>query len=282
MKIGAHVSIKGSLELAVDRAITIGCDTFQIFTRNPRGWKAKELDLNVADNFIKKRKNAKIELVFSHMPYLANLASPDPIIFDKSINALKEEFSRCEILSIPYIVTHVGSSKETSKQEGIERIVLAINKTMKKENSNVKLLLENTTSKKESLGSNIEDICEIIAKTDFPDKLGICFDTCHAFASGYDIRQLDVIDELISKIESQLGKNVIKLIHSNDSKFDLGEGRDRHEHIGLGKIGKKGFENLIKCRKLCNIPFICETPDDDTRDGKDNIQYLRNLVKSTL
>jgi len=282
MKFGAHVSIAGSPELAVDRASSIGCDTFQIFTRNPRGWKAKDLDDNKVANFKEKLKASKLEPVFSHMPYLANLASPDPIIWEKSLNMLNEELIRCTKLAIPYIVTHLGSPKGTTKQEGINRVISFINEVMNNVNSDVILLLENTTSKKGNLGSNIEDICEIIARTNYKDKIGICFDTCHAFASGYDIRQLNVIDEIINGIELYLGKNVIKLIHCNDSKFDLGEGRDRHEHIGLGKIGVEGFKNLLKCKKLKNVPFICETPEDDIRNGKDNIQYLRNLAESNL
>ena len=280
MKIGAHVSIKGSLELAVDRAIFLGCDTFQIFTRNPRGWKPKEIDFDIAANFIKKRNNSNLDLVFSHMPYLANLATPDPIILEKSVNALKEELSRCRILSIPYIVTHLGSPKGGSIQEGIDSVVSAINEAMSKANPDVILLLENTTSKTGNFGSNIEDICEIITKTDYQDKLGICFDTCHAFASGYDIRQSDIVEEIVNKIDSYLGNNAIKLIHSNDCKFDLGEGRDRHEHIGLGKIGDEGFLNLINHKKLRNIPYICETPVNEIRNDQENIEYLRSLFTS--
>ena len=280
MKIGAHVSIAGSMELAVDRAISIGCDTFQIFTRNSRGWKAKEIDLDIAANFIKKRNSSNLKLVFSHMPYLANLANPNPIILEKSVNVLKEELSRCKILSIPYIVTHLGSPKGASKQVGINCIVSSINEALNKINSDTILLLENTTSKTGKFGSNIDDICEIITKTDFQDKLGICFDTCHAFASGYDIRKFEIVEEIVNKIDSLLGKNAIKLIHSNDSKYDLGEGRDRHEHIGLGKIGNEGFLNLIKHKKLRNIPFICETPVNEVRNDKDNIDYLRLLFDS--
>lgn len=280
MKIGAHVSIAGSLELAVDRAKVIGCDTFQIFTRNPRGWKAKELDPDIAVKFIKKRNNSNLDLVFSHMPYLANLATPDPIILEKSLNALIEEFSRCKILSIPYIVTHLGSPKGGSNQDGINSVVSSINKVMNKADSDVVLLLENTTSKTGNFGSDIEEICEIILKTDYQDKLGICFDTCHAFASGYDIRQYEIVEEIVNKIDSFLGRNAIKLIHSNDSKYNLGEGRDRHEHIGLGKIGNEGFLNLIKHKKLRNIPFICETPVNEIRNDKDNLEYLRSLFQS--
>lgn len=279
MKIGAHISISGSIELSVDRALEIGCDTFQIFTRNPRRWFSKELQFDKIEKFRSKLKNSSLNPVFSHIPYLVNLASLELEIWEKSVKMMIEELERCDKLDIPYIVTHLGSAKKAGKELGINRVISSINHIFEEYNGKTKILLENTTGKGDKLGNNIQEICQILLQINRFDSVGLCFDTCHAFASGYDLRKEEVVDNLISEIQDLVGIEKLLCIHSNDSLFDLGEGRDRHEHLGLGKIGYLGFHNLLKNKKLNDIPFICETPVDNKRDGKENIKFLRDLER---
>lgn len=280
MKFGAHVSIAGSIELSIKRAMVIGCDTFQIFTRNPRSWTAKEL----TDDVTLKFKNGVLESnlwpIYAHMPYLPNIANPNTEMWNKSILHLKEELVRCDTLKIPYIVTHLGSPKGSKKEKGISNIIKALNKVFKKYKGKCMILLENTAGKDDSLGSSIEDICDIISRIKNQERIGLCLDTCHAFASGYDLRNPEVITEILNGIDECIGLNKLLSIHCNDSKFDLGSGRDRHEHIGLGSIGEIGFKAILGEKRLRKIPFICETPIDERRDDKGNLEYLRQLLKN--
>jgi deoxyribonuclease-4 len=279
MKIGVHISISGGIEKSFIKAKKIGCDTFQIFTRNPRSWNFKELTDEVISKFKTNLKNYKINPIYSHLPYLANLASPDVEISKKSISSLKNELNRCDILGIPYVVTHLGSPKDKTKEDGMLKIISALNDSLKKYNGKCKILLENTAGKNQKLGSCLTDICAIIKKVDYADKVGLCFDTCHAFVSGYDIRRLDVIDKLLSEINSAIGLKKLLLVHCNDAKTDLGSGLDRHEHIGLGKIGESGFRTLLRDKRLSKVPFICETPVDDRRNDEGNLNYIRSLLR---
>lgn len=278
MKFGAHVSISGAIFKAIPRALDLGCDTFQIFTRNPRSWASKELSNEMINEFKLDVSESNLSPIFAHMPYLPNLASPEPEMWKKSIASLKLELNRCDLLNIPFIVTHLGSTKTSGKEKGIKRVIQSLNKVLKKYNGNTIVLLENTAGSDSSLGSSIEDICNIIVNTDVQDSLGLCLDTCHAFASGYNLRNKSTISEMIDTIDDCIGLNRLFLIHANDAKFDLGEGKDRHEHIGLGKIGELGFKLLLKEKKLRKVPFICETPVDDRRDDKGNLKYLRDLL----
>jgi len=282
MKFGVHVSIAGGISKAISRAKEISCDTFQIFTRNPRAWSVKPLSSEAIMEFKQGIEKSGLSPVFSHMPYLPNIASPEQGIWAKSIQSLETELLRCDALSIPFTIIHLGSSKSASHEEGLNRIITAIDSIFKKEEINCILLLENTAGKTKKLGSSLKDLYTIISRTKFPQKIGICFDTCHAFASGYDIRSLDTLKEILDEIESNIGLNKLKVLHCNDSVFELGSGRDRHEHIGLGKIGLNGFANLLKEKRLRNIPFICETPVDYRRGDKEELKVLRNLFTKIM
>ncbi len=280
MKFGAHVSIAGSIELSIKRALTIGCDTFQIFTRNPRSWTAKELTEDVTSKFKNNVLESNLWPIYAHMPYLPNIASPETEMWNKSILYLKEELVRCDTLKIPYIVMHLGSPKGSKKEKGISNIIKALNKVFKKYKGECMILLENTAGKDDSLGSSIEDICDIISRIKKQEKIGFCLDTCHAFASGYNLRKSEVITKILNGIDECVDLNKLLLIHCNDSKFALGSGRDRHEHIGLGSIGEIGFKAILGEKRLRKVPFICETPIDERRDDKGNLEYLRQLLKN--
>ncbi|MDI9644679.1 MAG: deoxyribonuclease IV [Candidatus Verstraetearchaeota archaeon] len=275
LKIGVHVSISGAIDLSVDRAVDAGCNTFQIFTRNPRGWKFSEISEEVRRSFLRKVKSSQICPVVDHMPYLPNLASPSEEIFKKSLFTLKAELYRCDQLEIPYLVTHLGSHMSSGEDNGRRRVVQALNSALEQGNRCM-ILLENTAGQKNSLGTRFEDICDLIDRTDYPDRVGVCLDTCHAFAAGYDVRS--EIGAVLDELDSSIGIARLMVIHMNDSVGDLGSHLDRHEHIGLGKIGEDGFRHMLSDRRVTERPLIMETPVDERRDDKGNIKKLRELA----
>jgi deoxyribonuclease-4 len=277
LKVGFHVSIYGSIDKAVDRAVELDCNTFQIFTRNPRQWKPAKLNAEAAKSFSEKVKSHNLEPVFAHMPYLPNLASPKDGIYSKSVNTLITELERCRSLEIPYLVTHLGSHVGAGMQAGFTRLINAINKAFNVSGEGITLLLENTAGTKNSMGSKLEDIKHIIEQLTRPERVGICFDTSHAFAAGYDLRTVDSVEETIGKIDELIGFEKLKLVHLNDSKGDLNSRIDRHEHIGLGKIGEEGFRILLGSR-LGSLPLILETPIDSRRNEVDNLRKVRDLA----
>ncbi|MDH7556115.1 MAG: deoxyribonuclease IV [Candidatus Methanosuratincola sp.] len=275
IRAGVHVSIAGSIALSVDRAADAGCDTFQIFTRNPRGWAFSDIPEEVRISFVSKVRASRLSPVVAHMPYLPNLASPSREIYERSLRTLEAEIDRCDRLEIPYLVTHLGSHMSSGEESGRKRIVEALDAVLRK-GCRCMILLENTAGQRNSLGNRFEDICAIIDKTSSPDKVGVCLDTCHAFAAGYDVRLnfSSVLDEL----DSAIGLEKLKVMHMNDSVGDLGSHLDRHEHIGLGKIGESGFVNILSDKRVWELPLIMETPVDQRRDDRGNIKKLRELA----
>jgi deoxyribonuclease-4 len=274
-----HVSISGKIDQAPDRAHELDLQTFQIFTRNPRGWKFKKLDMDEVKEFKRKVESYGFDPVVSHMPYLPNLSSPLKSLYNKSVKSLVAELERCGTLSIPYVVTHLGSHLGKGSDIGLERLVNAIDQaTSQNENeNNVMLLLENTAGTKNSMGSSFGDIRKILDRVEKNDRVGVCFDTAHAYAAGYDLSSARGVDDTLAKFDSVLGLKVLKIIHLNDSQVALGSCRDRHEHIGMGYIGERGFRAIFKHQALRDLPFIMETPIDDRRDEVGNIRKVREL-----
>lgn len=272
-----HVSISGTKDQAADRAKELGCQTFQMFTRNPRGWKFKKLDKGEAKEFKRKVELFGFTPVVSHMPYLPNLSSPKKLIYSKSVKSLMAELDRCATLGIPYVVTHLGSHLGKGVDVGLEQIVTAVNQALSKNESDVMLLLENTAGTKNSMGSSFEEMRRILDRIERKDRVGVCFDTAHGFAAGYDLRTAQGVNSTIERFDSTLQLNLLKVIHLNDSKGDLGSGRDRHEHIGLGSIGEEGFRALFHHDAVRDLPFIMETPIDTRRDDVGNIRKVREL-----
>jgi len=272
-----HVSISGTKDQAADRAKELGCQTFQMFTRNPRGWKFKKLDKGEVKEFRRKVELFGFTPVVSHMPYLPNLSSPKKLIHNKSLKSLMAELDRCATLGIPYVVTHLGSHLGKGADVGLGQIVTAVNQALSKNESDVMLLLENTAGTKNSMGSSFEEIKRILDRIERKDRVGVCFDTAHGFAAGYDLRTAQGVNSTIERFDSTLQLNLLKVIHLNDSKGDLGSGRDRHEHIGLGSIGEEGFRALFHHDAVRDLPFIMETPIDTRRDDVGNIRKVREL-----
>ena len=277
MRIGFHVSIHGSIDRAVDRAVKLRCNTFQIFTRNPRQWKSTELTSETAKAFSDKVKSHDVKPVFAHMPYLPNLASPRDEVYEKSVKTLTSELERCRRLEIPYLVTHLGSHLGAGMQTGFVRLINGINQAFNLTGGDVTLLLENTAGTRNSMGSTLEDIQHIIERLSHPERVGVCFDTSHAFAAGYDLRTWDSVEATVRKIDETIGLKRLKLVHLNDSKGDFNSRIDRHEHIGMGKIGEEGFRNVLKSR-LGELPLILETPKDARRNDVGNLRKVKELA----
>ena len=278
LKLGVHVSISGSIDMAVDRAVERNCTTFQIFTRNPRGWKLKQLSNDEAKTFVDKLNASGIDPAVAHMPYLPNLASPKKNIYAMSLKTLIAELDRCGRLEIPYLVTHLGSHLGRGMEVGFERIINACNVSLSKVKNNVMLLLENTAGTKNSMGSSFEDIQHIVDRISERERVGVCFDTCHGFAAGYDLRNTEAVQKTLESFDKILGIRLLKAIHINDSKGKLSSHIDRHEHIGMGFIGNEGFKAILHHQSLKDLPFILETPIDNRRDDVGNLRKVRELA----
>ena len=279
MRVGCHVSISGSIDRAVDNAVERDCSAFQIFTRNPRGWHARDLAEQDVSAFKKKLKQSGIDRLATcaHMPYLPNLATPKKDGFEKSVRTIKSEVERCGKLGIPYLVTHLGSHLGTGEAAGIKRLVKGLNEAAEVENE-VMVLLENTAGQKNSVGSQFGQLAEIFFQLERAERFGICLDTCHAFVAGYDLRTKAKVGETFAEFDKHIGIKHLKILHLNDAKGDIGCNLDRHYHIGLGSIGEQGLGAVIRTANKHGIPIILETPIDETRDDHANMKKARELA----
>lgn len=280
MKVGCHVSIAESIDLSFTRAKEIGCTTFQIFTKNPRGWSAKPLENRAIANFKNQMVQSSINPVFAHISYLPNLASLDNDVYKKSIKSLLLELERCKILTIPYFVIHGGSYKGGSFKQGFDTYVNSILKGIESVGSKVTILVENSAGGKNSITGDINNIAKILKEIGDEESVKFCFDTCHAFSAGYDLRNKKTVADTLAVIESNIGIDNLILIHANDSKGDFMSHRDIHEHIGLGRIGEEGFKELVNHPLLKNKFWILETPVNEIRSDRENINFLLSLVKN--
>ncbi|MDE1766141.1 MAG: deoxyribonuclease IV [Thaumarchaeota archaeon] len=280
MQVGMHVSISGSIDRAVDNAVAMGCTAFQIFTRNPRGWVAKPLAANDIASFKEKLAASRIDrfATVAHMPYLPNLSSPEDDPFARSLGSLIDEIKRCSKLGVPYIVAHLGSHKGAGDKKGIEKLVKAFTKAAEDTEDDVTILLENTAGQKNSVGSDFEQLGFIFEQLKPARRFGVCLDTCHAFASGYDMRTEKGASDTLDKFHKAVGFENLKILHLNDSKGEIGCNIDRHEHIGLGHIGEKGLARVIRTINSKKIPMILETPIDERRDDAGNLKKVKELA----
>jgi deoxyribonuclease-4 len=279
VQIGLHVSILGSVANAVTNAVERECSAFQIFTGNPRGWYSKDLTDEALTNFKKNLDECSIDRFATvvHMPYLPNLSTPDIASYKKSIKAMIREVERCEKIGIPYLVTHLGSHKGSGEEDGIKRLTSALMEVAKT-TKDVTILLENTAGQKNSVGSNFTQLAEIFFSLEPADRFGICIDTCHAFAAGYDLRNEKGVKKTFEEFDKKIGLKHIKILHLNDSKGELGSHLDRHDHIGLGQIGSTGLSKVIKLMNKNKIPMILETPIDERRDEFEDIGTAKELA----
>ena len=277
MLLGAHVSISGAIHMSVDRAVELGCTTFQIFTRNPRGWTYTKLKKAEVDEFRRKFEAFGFRVAMAHMPYLPNIASPKKDIYEKSVRSLVAELERCGALGLELLVVHVGSHLGAGLEKGVEQVANAVNRAVEAVDNQVKVLLENMAGQRNSCGSRFEDIAEILSRVKNADRVGACLDTCHLLAAGYDIRSEEAVDATISRFDKVVGLNRLWAVHLNDSKGALGSGLDRHEHIGMGNIGENGFKAFINHPAIRDKPMVIETPEDERGNYATDLAKLRKL-----
>ena len=279
MQVGCHVSASGSIDKSVDNAVERDCSAFQIFTRSPRSWHAKDLTKEVIEAFKSKLKDSKIDrfAICAHMPYLPNLATPKDDAFEKSVNTLVKEVERCAQLGIPYLVTHLGSHLGTGEEAGIKKLVDGLTKAGQTKND-VMILLENTAGQKNSVGSDFKQLGEIFKQLKPEKKFGVCIDTCHAFVAGYDLRTAEKVKKTFKEFDKHVGIENLKILHLNDARGELGCNLDRHYHLGLGGIGEEGIKSVVKFANKKKIPIILETPIDDDRDDFENVKIAQGYA----
>jgi deoxyribonuclease-4 len=279
MRLGFHVSISGGFALAVRRAYEIGCTTMQIFSRNPRGWTVKPLDPDDIAEFKRLRKEWDIGPVFVHTNYLINLASTKSDLYERSIEQFVIDLERAEHLGAEYLVTHLGSARGKEPAWMIERVAAALNLAVRLHEPRATILLENTAGEKGDVGYELVQVREVIDAIANTAHIGICYDTCHGFAAGYDIRTIGGVAELAQEIDRTVGLSLLKGIHLNDCLRELGSRVDRHWHIGEGKIGSDGFRSFLEHPAFRNVPMIMETPKESEEDDPRNLRKVRSLLR---
>jgi len=274
---GAHMSIASELKLAIERGESIGCTAIQIFTKSNRQWNAKTITQKEAAEFRQTWKDSSITSVIAHAAYLINIGSPDKDIEHKSVNALKLEMERCVTLDIPYLVLHPGSHSNTDEQACLERIAYNLDQLLEAV-PGCCILLETMAGQGSSVGYTFEHLAQIIQYSHHKKRLGICLDTCHVFAAGYDFTTEKSYHSMWEHFDKTIGINKLKMIHVNDSKQVCDSRVDRHTDIGKGKIGLKPFELLFNDPRFFDIPKILETPKDSLADDERNMETLVDLL----
>ena len=281
VKIGTHVSSAKSLDLVFDRGKEIGADTIQFFVSSPRSWAWKERTEEEKTLFLQKREETGIQPVVVHASYLFNLASADENLRKKSINGVINELKLCEELRIDYYVIHAGKAKGQPEEQAIQNIIGSLKIVFSEvQLKNTTFLFETLAGQKGEIGKTTDEIVALIEP--FPNiKTGVCLDTCHLYSAGYKINEEEKFFEYKEELKEKIGLEKVKVIHCNDSKTPFNSRRDRHEHIGEGSIGLKGFELFLNDEYFKNLPFILETPKEGDWDLI-NMERLKNLIKAPV
>jgi deoxyribonuclease-4 len=274
------MSIAGGVDKAFDQAVETGCEAIQIFTKNNNQWKARELKEKEIERFHQRREETGIQPVVTHASYLINLGSPKDDLWEKSINALTIELERCEVLGIPHLVLHPGAHMGEGEEAGIARVSAALDRAHQAlPDHKVKVALELTAGQGSALGRTFEELAAIRSSCRQPERLVVCFDTCHALAAGYDFRSESGYQDMMAQFEQVIGLDKLAVMHINDSKTDLASHVDRHTHIGEGYIGLQPFGFFINDSRLEALPFLLETPQEvKIESDKENLAKLRGLV----
>lgn len=279
MLLGVHVSISGRIYEAVDRAASLGCTAMQIFSRNPRQWRQLEIAVEDAREFRKKRKEKGIGVVAIHVPYLINLATSYDDLYKKSVAAYIEDMKEAALLGAEYVVTHMGSYKNSTLPQGLKAFISAVNEVFKEtKGSRVKLLLENTAGSGSWLGATFDHHRKIFEHVKDNHRLGVCLDTAHVFEAGFDIRRPEVVDLLLTEIERKTRKGAVKVVHLNDSMTPKASHSDRHQHIGKGFIGAGALKYIVNHPLLRRAAFILETPKETPRSDRMNLDRVRSMA----
>jgi len=279
MRFGFHISIAGGFSRVAERAELRGCETIQLFSRNPRGWKYSPLGEKNIEEFRSSIKSSGLFPVFLHLPYLPNLAYQQSKFYSRSINAVATDLERAEQLGAQYLIIHIGHRMESSEDEAIEAVSQGINQAFEKVKNPVILLMENTAGQGTEIGYTFDQIKKIIERVHDHQRMGVCLDTAHSFEAGYDLSNKDGLERTLETFDQTIGLKRLRLLHLNDSKTPLGSRKDRHWHIGEGYIGLEGFRNLINHPLLRHLPGIMETPRKDTVEDLQNMEVIRSLVE---
>jgi deoxyribonuclease-4 len=271
--LGAHVSISGGFNLAIERATSLGLNCMQIFVKSNRQWAARPLAQQEIVAYKQTKENSPIKTVVAHATYLVNIGAPSDAVVQKSMSCVKTELERCHQLEIPYLVLHPGAFISGTLQECLERISSNINIILEQTDSKTMLLLENMAGQGTTVGFTFEQLAHLIKNIKRKDRVGVCLDTCHAFAAGYDFTKPMTYEAFLTYIDTLLGVEQIKVIHFNDSKKPLASKVDRHAHIGKGNIGLQAFKLLLNDPRFAHVPKILETPHEEGEE-----EYVQDLA----
>ncbi len=280
MRIGFHVSIAGGFSRALRRAVDLGCNCLQLFSSNPRSWVVKPLDLRDLAEFKRLREEWDMGPIFVHTNYLINLASPRTDLFEKSIERFVVDLNRTEQLGAEYLVTHLGSADARPARWISGRLSEALNRIINLHPPQAMILLENAAGEKGEAGYELEQIEAVISRLNNSSGVGICYDTCHGFAAGYDMRTEKDVDALARRIDAAVGIGRLKGMHLNDCLRDMGSRIDRHWHIGEGKIGREGFRAVLNHPLFEAIPKVMETPKKSKEDDPRNMRIVKSLLRT--
>ncbi len=275
MKLGFHVSIAGGFRNVILRAQQRQCETIQLFTRNPRAWKYNSLDEEDISIFKDDTKTSGIDPVFVHMPYLVNLATNDKTLRRRSLESLVADLKRSATIGASFLIMHIGSTE--NRNAGLKRMSSGINQALSRVSNSVILLLENTAGSGAELGHTFEQLYTIIDRVEQGTRIGVVFDTAHAFAAGYDLQTEAAVAHTFASFDRIVGYDKLFLVHLNDSKAECGSRKDRHWHIGKGKIGH-GIEHILHFPALQNLPFIMETPRTNLKEDLMNMKTVKKLL----
>ncbi|MCX6031441.1 MAG: deoxyribonuclease IV [Chloroflexi bacterium] len=280
MLLGAHMSVSGGLSTAFDRAQSIGINTMQVFTKNQTRWEQKPAAAEEIDRWFVRQGETGIGPVVSHAAYLLNLGTPDDALWVKSINALADELTRAEQLGILGVVLHPGAHMNTGEEAGIARIVAGLDRAHALTAGYKTLtLIETTAGQGSALGYRFEQLQAMLTGVKEPERIGFCFDTCHVFAAGYDLRTPETYAATLAEFDRLVGLNRLRGFHFNDSKKGLGARVDRHDHIGTGLLGLAPFGFILNDPRFAATPMILETPkSDDMHEDVENLKMLRGLI----
>ncbi len=281
LRLGAHESIAGGLYRAFDRAESVGCEAVQLFVKSNRAWAVKPLAAEDIARFQARAEETGISPVVGHTSYLLNLGTPDQALWRRSCDTLVIELERCEALGIPYLVLHPGSHVGTGEEKGLARVAQALGEVhAATAGFHSRILLETTAGQGTNLGYTFEHLAWLLENSPQGERLGVCLDTCHVFAAGYELRTPEGYAATMDRFEQVIGLDRLQALHLNDSKGDLGSRKDRHEHIGKGFIGLEGFRNLLNDPRLAGLPGLLETPkSDDLHEDVENLAVLRSLYR---
>ncbi len=274
------MSIAGGFDQAAERGRRIGASALQVFVKSSNQWRARPLDPHEAERFQQACHRAGIERLVAHDSYLINLASGDPALWEKSLQAFAVEMQRCDALGIPALVMHPGAHGGDGEEVGLRRLIRAFDRLEEMlPEARVRILVETTAGQGTALGYRFEHLHTILRSVRNPGRLGVCLDTCHVFAAGYDLRAPGAYERTLEEFDRRVGIERLGAVHLNDSKKELGSRIDRHTHIGEGCLGLEAFRNLLNDPRLRGLPMVLETPKgEDLREDLENLGRLRGLL----